>query len=174
VSAWAMRQAGEEPAGCSRVRGKGSLRKLFRFLEGIECGGDCPLEKGVEAVLKHHTGRGAVVLLSDFLTTGDLKRSFNALSSAGLVVFGVQILGPGEIHPDVSEDLRFVDSETGTILDVSASPHLLEIYQAYRTSHASEIAALLRQRSGRFLTVSAQDRLDDTLFDLLPRKGWVR
>ena len=79
-----------------------------------------------------------------------------------------------EIDPRVSEAVRLLDCETGESLDVTASPRLLDYYQSYRAAHARNIATLLKQRSGRFLTVSAADDIDDILFEVLPRKGWVR
>ena len=50
------------------------MAKLLAFVENIEGAGDAPLEKGIEAVLRHHVGRGVVVLLSDFLSAGDMRR----------------------------------------------------------------------------------------------------
>ncbi|MEI9896543.1 MAG: hypothetical protein WDN28_22450 [Chthoniobacter sp.] len=51
------------------------------------------------------------VVISDFLTDGDLRRSFNLLHNAGLEICAVQLLGPSELDPEISGDLRFVDSE---------------------------------------------------------------
>ena len=174
VSAWVLHGLEEDPVCLGPVRGRGSLRKMFHFLEGVEAGGDCPLETGIEALVKHHRGRGVAVVLSDFLTTGDLGRAVGALSHAGLETFGLQILGPAEIDPRVSDAVRFLDCETGDGLDITASPRLLEFYQSYRAGHARNIATLLKQRSGRFLSLSAADDLDEVLFEVLPRKGWVR
>jgi uncharacterized protein (DUF58 family) len=154
--------------------GRASMRDLFRFIEPIEAGGDCALEAGVEEVLKHHRGRGVALILSDFLTAGTLKRSFNRLYSAGLEVFGVQVLGPTEIDPDVSGDLRFVDSETTGTLDVSSAGDLLGLYQEYRLAHQRMVEQMCTSRGGRFLCVNAGDTMEYVLFDLLRRKGWVR
>src|SRR5207249_3379924 len=86
--------------------GRVSRRRLFDFLENIEGGGDFPIEQAVEAVLRRHRGRGIAILLSDFLTFGDLERPLNMLYSAGLEVFAVQLLAPGEINPALAGDIR--------------------------------------------------------------------
>ncbi len=39
-------------------------------------------------MLRRHRGRGMAIVLSDFLTFGELGRPFNLLFSAGLEVFG--------------------------------------------------------------------------------------
>ena len=124
--------------------------------------------------MKNHVGRGVIVVLSDFLTHGDLKRPFNLLFSHGLELFAVQILGPTEYDPEVAGDLRFVDCETRATLDVSSTAELISLYHEYRTAYERNLALLCRQRSGRFLSISASEDLSYVLFDLLLRRGWIR
>ena len=153
--------------------GRASVDKLLKFLERIEPGGDAPLETGIEEALRRHTGRGVAIVLSDFLTPGDLQRPFNLLHNAGLETMALQILGPNEIDPELNGDLRLVDSETVGTLDLTASADLLALYQEYRVAHERQIAFLCQQRNGRFLSTSTADPLDTLLFDLLRRRGWI-
>jgi hypothetical protein len=125
-------------------------------------------------MLREHRGRGIIVILSDFLTIGDLHRAHNLLSSRGLEVFGIQVLGPTEIDPHVAGDMRFVDCETGARLDVSAGGDLVTIYQEYRQAYQRNLEQMCRQRSGRFVSINSADPLDFVLFDLLRRRGWIR
>ena len=83
-----------------------------------------PLRQALQ-VLKH---RSVVVVLSDFLTFGDVTRGFNLMHTAGLEIYGLQVLGPTELDPELTGDLRFVDSETQHTLDVSSVGELLGIY----------------------------------------------
>ncbi|MBM4030594.1 MAG: DUF58 domain-containing protein [Planctomycetes bacterium] len=153
--------------------GRASMLKLFTFLERLEGGGEAPLERGIEEFLKRHVGKGVAIILSDFLTFGDIRRGCNLLFSAGLDVQGVQVLGPSELEPDLTADLRLVDSETLTTLDITAAADILAIYQEHREGFARELATLCRQRQGRFAAISAADPLDWVLFDLLRRGGWI-
>jgi hypothetical protein len=150
------------------------MMKAFRFLEGVEAGGDAPVEEGIETCMKYHHGRGVALVLSDFLTFGDVQRAFNLLFSAGLEPLAIQILSPGELAPDLTGDLRLVDCETQTTLDVSSANDLADVYQGYRLAFESKLGTLCRQRSGRFVSISSQDPLDGVLLDLLLRKGWVQ
>jgi uncharacterized protein (DUF58 family) len=154
--------------------GRAAMRDLFRFIESIEGAGDAPLETGIEAMLKEHRGRGLAIILSDFLTAGDLKRPMNKLFSAGLEVFGVQVLAPTEIDPDVTGDMRFVDSETADTLDITSAGDLLGLYQEYRLAHQRTIELHCTRRGGKLVTVNSDDTIETILFDLLRRKGWVR
>lgn len=174
VSVYACNHAGSAPAMLPPCSGRASRKRLFDFLEGIDGGGDFPIDLAAEAALRRHRGRGIVVLLSDFLTFGDLQRPLNMLFSAGLEIFAVQILGPTELNPEVTGDLRFVDAESGLTLDISSAGDLLGIYHEHRLALEEELSLLCRQRAGKFLSIDAQSPLEWVLFDLLRRRGWVR
>jgi uncharacterized protein (DUF58 family) len=174
VSIYSCRQMGNHPAICPPCTGRASRARVFKFLEDLEGGGDFPIEAAVEAVLRRHRGRGIAIVLSDFLTFGELGRPFNLLYSAGLEVFGVQILSPTERDPELTGDLRFVDSETDVSLDISNVGELISIYQDRRRALERELDEHCRRRRGRFLSISSADPIDWLLFDLFRRKGWLR
>ena len=173
VSAYASHQADGAPDRLPPCRGRTSMRTLFQFIESIEGRGDAPLDRAMELLLRHHSGRGVCVIVSDFLTFGDLKRSFNILYAAGLEPFGIQILSPQEIEPDVTADWRLVDSETEDTLDISSSADLLALYQEYRQGLESDLELLCQRRQGRFLPVNSTTPVESVLFDQLRRKGWI-
>ncbi|MFH0911002.1 MAG: DUF58 domain-containing protein [Planctomycetota bacterium] len=174
VSVYAFHRRGEAPWRFPPSVGRANMRKLFAFLEGLESRGEATLDAAVDAALRHHFGRGVAVLLSDFLTAGDLQRACNRLFSNGLEIFALQILGPTEIDPEVTGDLRLVDSEIQSTLDISGAGELVEIYQDYRQAHERRVATLCRRRGGRFLSVSSATPLAELLFDQLQRRGWIR
>jgi hypothetical protein len=157
-----------------RCAGRMNFSKMFAFLEQIDGGGDAALEVSVENALRHHAGKGVAVILSDFLTFGDLKRPFNLLYSAGLEPMGIQILAPSELSPDVSGDLRLVDCEQMSTLDISSAASLLGIYHDHLAGFQQEIEALCRQRSGRFISIGSDAAVDEIVFDTLRRQGWIR
>lgn len=153
--------------------GRASAGKLFGFLETIAGGGEESIDAGIEAMLRTHRGRGVVVILSDFLTAGDLKRSFNLLTTAGLEIFALQLLSPAELNPEIAGDFRLVDSEQDATLDISNAADLLAMYHEYRAAHEARIAALCQQRSGRFMGISSAEPFERVFFETLRKKGWV-
>lgn len=153
--------------------GRLSQRKVFGFLENTEPGGETAFDRGIEHFLRRHSGRGVVILLSDFLSADDFLRPCNLLHGAGLELFALQILGPSELSPELHGDVRLVDSESQALLDITSAGDLLSLYHEYRESHAARLAALCRQRQGRFLTVSTADSFETIVFDTLRRRGWI-
>ncbi|MDX1966756.1 MAG: DUF58 domain-containing protein [Planctomycetaceae bacterium] len=174
VSVYVCQHSSAAPVQFPPCTGRSKLKRLLEFLEGIPTGGEYPIDVAVEDVLKQHRGRGVAVLLSDFLTFGDLARPLNLLFSAGLETFAVQILAPEELNPEVAGDLRFVDCETQETLDISSAGDLLGIYHEHLQGLQDDLAAHCRQRSGRFLCVDASAPVETLLLDTLRRRGWVR
>ncbi len=154
--------------------GRVSQGKLFTFLESIQGGGDIPVDVAVETFLRQHRGRGLVILLSDFLTAGDLRRAFNLVHSAGLEIFALQILSPAELNPELTGDFRLVDCETDGTLDISNAAALLTLYHEYRASHEATLSALCQQRSGRFLSTASTVSFEALFFETMRRKAWLR
>jgi len=174
VSIHVCQHQGQAPLQLAPCTGRASLRRVIDFLEDIPTGGNFPIDQAVEAMLKTHRGRGVAVVLSDFLTFGDLERPLNLLFSAGLEVMALQLLAPEELRPEVAGDIRFVDIETGHTLDVSSAGDLLGLYHEHLNGLQAQLALHSRQRSGRYLCVDAETPLETVLFDVLRRKGWVR
>lgn len=174
VSAYALHQPGTAPARLPPGTGRTRIRTLLTFLEQIQGGGHLPIEQAIETMLRFHRGRGIAVVLSDFLTLGDLTRPLNLLYSSGLEVWGLQILGESEINPGVQGDLRFVDSETGETLDITNAAELLNVYQDQRLWLQESLDTMCRRRNGRFASISSATPLSAVLFDQLCRQGWVQ
>ena len=173
VSVTVLNSPDKRPVRLPPCTGRANMMKLFAFLEAAEAGGSELIDEGIELFLRHHVGRGIAVVISDFLTFGDMKRAFNRLFSAGLETFGIQVLGPGEIEPEIDGDVRLVDCETDSTMDISAG-ELRDLYHEHNLAFQSELADLCRQRSGRFVSISTEQAVEWVLFDLLRRKGWIR
>lgn len=174
VSVYACGESSSNIPTLAPCSGRVSRKRFFTFLERLEPRGAMPIEKSIETVLKHHRGKGIAIVISDYLTFGDIARSFNLLHSAGLEIFGVQILGPTERYPEMTGDLRFVDSESAGTLDVSSVGELLGIYHEHRQQLEDFLAAECRRRAGRFLSLTSDTEIKPILFDSFVRGGWVR
>ena len=117
--------------------------------------------------------RGVAFILSDFLSFGDVSRPMNLLYSAGLEVWGLQVLAESEINPRLQGDLRFVDSETQETLDITNASELLNVYQDQRIWLQDALHSMCRSRQGRFMSVSSGMSLPTILFEHLCRQGWI-
>ncbi len=174
VSAYIVGPDGRPPVVMPPASGRVSIQRLFDFFERAESGGDTPIDRAVESMLRRHRGNGLAIVISDFLTPTSLSRPFNLLYSAGLEIFALQVLGPTEIDPELTGDLRLVDSEHGGTVDVSSIGELHGIYAEHRQQLEDHVRRQCRMRNGRFVSISSEAPLDWVLFDLLQRQGWLK
>lgn len=174
VSLFAGTSTKEWPTALQGCSGRSATRPVFEFLERVSPSGDSTIDTAIASALRVHRGRGIAIVLSDFLTTGNVSRSFNLLNSASLEIFALQMLGPNEIEPDLTGDVRLVDSETKRTLDVSSARDLLDLYHEHRLAQQAWLSSQCRRRNGRFESVSSGNSLDSILFETLLRRGWVR
>ncbi|MCB9872298.1 MAG: DUF58 domain-containing protein [Planctomycetes bacterium] len=174
VSVHVFHSAGRGASRLEPIRGRGKRRELFAFLENVTPGGETTVEQGVEALLRRHRGRGAMFVLSDFLTTGDLNRAFNMAFSAGLVPYGLQLLGPSELSPELSADVRLVDCENAETLDVTGTGELVRLYREHLQALLGHLDAFCRNRGGQFVSLDTALTAETVLTDVLRRRGWVR
>ena len=173
VSAYGIHSQSDRPWRLPPGSGRTKIRPLLAFLEQLEGGGSVPIEKAVETMLRFHRGRGVAIIISDFLTFGDLNRPMNMLYSSGLEVWGLQVLSDSEIQPNVQGDLRFVDSETQETLDITNASELLNVYHDQRMWLQQNLDTMCRSRQGRFVSVSSASSPQTILFEQLCRQGWV-
>ena len=174
VSVFGCQHAGTTPLILPPCTGRMSMKRIFSFLESLPEGGDFPIDLAVTEMLKLHRGRGVCLVLSDFLTFGAMDRPMNQLFSAGLEVFGLQILCGLELNPELTGDLRFVDVENQMTLDVSSVGDLIGFYQEHLARLQENLAMLCRQRNGRFICLDSGLPVETMVFDVLKRKGWVQ
>lgn len=174
VSVYGINTTKGQPKMFPPCTGRTRIRPLLGFVEQLQGGGDVPIEKAIETMLRFHRGRGLAIIISDFLTFGDVSRPMNLLYSAGLEVWGLQVLAESEINPNVQGDLRFVDSETQETLDITNASELLNVYHDQRLWLQQALDSMCRSRQGRFLSINSRDPFQSVLFDQLCRQGWVQ
>ncbi len=163
------------PRSMRPVRGRAGLSPVLTFLEGTSAAaGRETLDRALTDLVPRLSGRGAVVLLSDFLTAGELPRAANLAAGAGFEPIGLQLLGPGELRPQLDDDVRLVDEENGDVLDVAAGDELLQRYDAALRAQHQALSALCAGRGGRFVRLDSSEEPLAMLFGPLRVAGVVR
>lgn len=109
------------------LRGKHFLPELLSFLENVEYKNGSDLYGAIKTYnLKAE--RGISIIISDLFSPGELREMIKYLQYKKQDVYICHILSPWEMKPDVSTNVRLVDSETGEAVDLTATPRLLKIY----------------------------------------------
>ncbi len=173
---WVPR-SGSDPVGSSvqaalrgslrSVRGKKSAMTYFSSLSGLQGGGVADLNSALKRGALEARQAGVAVVLSDFLDPAGYEAGLMALVGRGFQVSAVQILAPEELNPTEFGDLRLVDSENGTMQEVTFGKYRLAAYQQTVMNFVQRMREFCQVRGVRFFSVSSGTSIEELLLKQL-------
>src|SRR3954454_2230309 len=93
------------------ARGRRSLWRLVDFLQKLEPAGPSDLKKALRAFSLKCSGKGIVILLSDFMDKHGYEDAPRYLIARQMGIYAIQILSQEEIEPEIVGDLQLTDVE---------------------------------------------------------------
>jgi uncharacterized protein (DUF58 family) len=156
------------------VRGRRSLWRLLDFLGKVEPAGPSDLKEALRTFSLKSSGKGIVVLLSDFMDKGGFEDALRYLVARQMDVYVIQILSQEEIEPDVVGDLKLTDVEDGDVAEITVSGPLLRRYKQNLAAFRASIHEFCSRRGVTYLFTSNQVPFDRLVMTYLRQRGLVR
>ncbi|MBX3357002.1 MAG: DUF58 domain-containing protein [Phycisphaeraceae bacterium] len=135
----------------------------------------------LRTIAMSRTGKGVLVLLSDFLIPGGYQDGLRYLAGGkGFDTFCLQVLSPGEVDPTrlnssgLVGDLRLTDAETGRTSEVTVTPDLVQRYRNSLAAYVSGLKAFCTARGMMHLQIESDADLPTLLLDHLRKRGLLR
>ena len=116
---------------------------------------------------------GSLILISDLLHEGWIE-GLRALSSRGFEVSVIHILAPEEVDPDLDGDLKLIDSEDASAVEITADYDLIARYKTGLAEWRETIARFCAARSMIYVPLTTAMPLEELLFSWLERQGVIR
>jgi uncharacterized protein (DUF58 family) len=154
-------------------RGKQNAFALFSFLQGLVAGGGAQLGHSLQAYAASATRPGPLLLLSDLMDDG-WAEGLNALASRGFDVSVVHVLSPDEVNPDLTGDLKLIDSETKAELEITGEFDLVERYRKGLTDWRDELRRFCGARRMQYAPIETSLPIEELLFARLRKHGILR
>lgn len=155
------------------ARGRGAARELWEYLAGIEFRGQTDLGRALRETGRLDLRGGLAVVVSDLLAPGGYQDGLQYLRYRRQDVTVLQILSPEELSPQLSGDLRLIDSETGLSREVSVTPALLREYTHRLAKWQEEIRHFCHANGVGHLAVSSDRAAEDIVLEALRGAGIV-
>jgi hypothetical protein len=111
--------------------------------------------------------RGLVFVLSDFFDPEGSEEPLSMLRHAQFQVQTLQILDPAELAPTDTGDLRLLESETGSALEITATEALLRRYREEIEAHQRDLEGFCRQRAIAHATLTCDLPFEDVVLRVL-------
>jgi uncharacterized protein (DUF58 family) len=156
------------------ARGRRSLWRLLDFLGKVEPGGPGDLARALRTFSLKCSGKGIVVLLSDFMDKGGYEDALRYLVARQMDVYVIQILSPEEIDPEVSGELKLVDVEDDDVAEVTVSGPLLKRYKENLAAYRAALHDFCTKRGVSCLLTSTEVPFDRLVLTYLRQRGLVR
>lgn len=157
------------------LRGRPSVWRLMQFLDGVQPHqGAGKLREAVRNFALRHSGRGIVMLLSDFMDKDGFEEPLRILTARPWDVYVLQILAEEEINPPLTGDLKLLDAEDGDMAEITVSPALLRRYQENLNAFRGALHAFCAQRGIVPIFTSNQFPFEKLVLNYLRQRGLVR
>ncbi|HZV35722.1 MAG TPA: DUF58 domain-containing protein [Verrucomicrobiae bacterium] len=149
------------------VRGKKSTMTFFQNITQLTAKGSANLNEALRRGALEARQAGVAVVLSDFLDPAGYESGLTALVGRGFQVNAVQILAPEELSPSTFGDLRLVDSETGTMQEVTFGRYRMSAYQQMVQNFCQKLREYCQGRGINFFMASSNTALEYLLLKQL-------
>src|SRR5262249_54619676 len=108
------------------ARGRRSLWRPLHFMNKVQPAGPSGLSQALLTFSLKCSGKGIVILLSDFMDKGGYEEALRYLIARQLDIYCVQVLCQEEIEPEIVGDLKLVDIEDEDVAEITVSGPLLK------------------------------------------------
>ncbi len=162
----------------TNLRGRRKAADLAQWLLGLEPEGGSGFEDAMRLVGTTRSGRGVMVLLSDFLCAEGFEKGFGMVAGRGFDVFALQLLSPQTADPTreggVSGDLLLVDSETASETEVTVTPELLRIYRERLDRLCGALRGYCTRRDITHMVIETSTPVEALMLEYLRKRGLLR
>lgn len=155
------------------LRGGRSAERLFDALERAPAAAGAALGEPLRRYSGTRRPRGIMLLASDFLHRDGAWEHLRPLVRGGLEVHCLRVLAPEETRPVIEGDLRLVDSEDGSGIDVTVTPKLLDLYEKARTAYDQKLDQFCRSRGISLIQTTTDEPFERLVLEVLRARGLV-
>jgi uncharacterized protein (DUF58 family) len=156
------------------VRGKRSLWRLLDFLQKLAPAGPSDMKEALRTFSIKSSGKGIVVVLSDFMDKGGYEDALRYLVARQMDVYAIQILSQEEIEPEIVGDLKLVDIEDEDVAEITVNAPLLKRYKQNLAAYRAAMHEWCTRRGVMYLFTSNQVPFDKLVLSYLRQRGLVR
>lgn len=160
--------------GPPALRGRRSLGRLLDYLGRVQPAGPGDLTRALRAFTLQCSGRGIVVVLSDFMDRAGYEEALRYLVARQMDVYVIQVLAAEEVDPDLNGDLKLVDVEDADTAEITVTGPLLRRYRENLAAHRAGLHDFCTRRGVNCLFATTDVPFDRLVLTYLRQRGLLR
>ena len=156
------------------LRGRHSIWRLLSQLQDIQVEDDADLYRGIRDFSMRCPGRGIVVVISDLLEKNGFEPAFKHLIARDMDTYVVHLLAAEEVRPELTGDLKLLDSEDHDATDISISRVILDRYDQTVRSFLARAREYCVKRGIGYVFADTRIPIEELIQGHLAQRGLVR
>ena len=160
--------------GLGSIRGRSQMWRVVQYLDQLEPSGAGDLTAAAKAFAIKHSGKGIVVVISDFLDKRGYQDALRYLLARNLDIYVIQVLSREEVEPELVGDLRLVDAEDDDIAEITISAPLLKRYKDNLNAYVGGLKDWCTKRGIVSIFTTNQNPFDRLILNYLRERGLVK
>ncbi|HRJ27584.1 MAG TPA: DUF58 domain-containing protein [Fimbriimonadaceae bacterium] len=153
------------------LRARSSARRFQDWLEN-PLPSSLGLSEGLRAFARVMPKPGLAILITDGMDPA-FAQALQSWAGLRMEVWVVQVLADVEVDPDLEGDLRLIDAESGSSVEVTANRDALIEYKKNLREHCATIETAAKRIGGGYVRVQNNEPLIGILKEKLMRQGWI-
>lgn len=154
-------------------RGRGQIFHLFEFLAAARGGGPSNLQGTMKDYVHLTKRRGLLILVSDLLFPRGYEEGLKLARFHRFDLFVIHVLSDDELVPAVRGEVRLLDAESRSAVEVSADGPTLDAYARARDAYFAAIEAFCLRHQIDYLRTTTSIPYDDLLLRYLRIGGLI-
>jgi uncharacterized protein (DUF58 family) len=154
------------------IRGRGKSQLLFSWLQSLIPSGGTDVGKALKEYASTAKSAGPILLISDCMSN-DVDLGLKALSGRRFSPSVMQLLSREEVMPSYAGDLKLVDSETGTIKEITVTPGLLKKYQNKLDGYLDYLQGICNKYGINYINAVTDSPIDDLILNTFRQRGML-
>jgi uncharacterized protein (DUF58 family) len=161
-------------AGLRGLRGRSQMWRVVQYLEALESSGRSDLTGAAREFAIRHSGKGVVIVISDFLDKRGYQDALRYLLARNMDIFVIHVLSQEEVEPDLVGDLRLLDAEDDEAAEVTISAPLLKRYKDTLNAFVGGLKEWCTQRGITYIFTTSIFPFDKLILNYLRQRGLVK
>ena len=153
------------------LRGRTKVNQMIGFLDKLKPEGPSHFTAACKRFALQYRNKGVCLVLSDFFVKEGFENGLRYIAGGKYDLFGVQVLSPQEIDPDLQGDLKLRDMEDDDMAEVSITQPLIKKYKENLNAYCLSLKDYLTRRGGTYLFTSTAVPFDTLVLNYLRERG---
>ncbi len=158
----------------ANMRGRNYLHQMADYLISAESDGLSHFEKSCKQLVSGRIGSGITIVLSDFLFKEGYDSGLRRLIGQNYDLYVIQVLSPKELSPDITGELKLIDSEDADIAEITVSGALLKYYKKTLNAYCNELKDFCTRRGAAYVLTKSSDSVETLVLNYLRRIQLLR